>query len=192
MRAQGGGRIVNISSVGGKVAVPHLAPYCASKFALTGLSDALRAELAQRRIYVTTVTPGLMRTGSHPNVWIKGRHEEEYAWFSLSLGTPGLSMNADRAARRIVRACQRGERALELTLAAKLAMRANALAPSTMGAVIEASNRLLPPPGGASGDLPRSGWRSQSRLSPSLLTRLADREVRPHNETRGVAELGEP
>src|SRR5439155_1004295 len=64
MRIWGGGRIVNISSIGGKVAVPHLAPYSASKFALTGFSDALRAELARDNIHVTTVTPGMMRTGS--------------------------------------------------------------------------------------------------------------------------------
>src|SRR4029077_10704241 len=64
MRIWGGGRIVNISSIGGKVAVPHMAPYSASKFALTGLSDALRAELARDNIYVTTVAPGMMRTGS--------------------------------------------------------------------------------------------------------------------------------
>ncbi len=47
MQRAGGGRIVNISSIGGKVAVPHLAPYSASKFALVGLSDAFRAELAR-------------------------------------------------------------------------------------------------------------------------------------------------
>src|SRR5437667_3010629 len=51
MRIWGGGRIVNISSIGGKVAVPHLAPYSASKFALTGFSDALRAELARDNIH---------------------------------------------------------------------------------------------------------------------------------------------
>ncbi|HYY14176.1 MAG TPA: SDR family oxidoreductase, partial [Chthoniobacterales bacterium] len=73
MRRQGGGRVVNISSVGGKMAVPHLAAYCASKFALTGLSDSLRAELACDNIFVTTVTPGLMRTGSHVNAKFKGR-----------------------------------------------------------------------------------------------------------------------
>src|SRR5690606_31464349 len=45
MRAQGEGRIVNVSSIGGRVAVPHLAPYVASKFALAGLSDVLGDEL---------------------------------------------------------------------------------------------------------------------------------------------------
>src|SRR3984893_13915478 len=64
MRRRGGGRIVNISSIGGKIAVPHMAPYTASKFALAGFSDALRAELARENILVTTVTPGVMRTGS--------------------------------------------------------------------------------------------------------------------------------
>src|SRR5437870_8581026 len=65
MRTWGGGRIVNISSIGGKLAVPHLAPYSASKFALTGLSDALRAEIARDNIHVITVAPGMMRNGSY-------------------------------------------------------------------------------------------------------------------------------
>src|SRR5438045_4845904 len=64
MRAKGGGRIVNISSIGGRIAVPHMAAYSASKFALAGFSDAIRAELARDKIYVTTVTPGLMPTGA--------------------------------------------------------------------------------------------------------------------------------
>src|SRR5206468_5445072 len=75
MRIWGGGRIVNISSIGGKVAVPHLAPYSASKFALTGFSDAIRAELARDNIHVTTVAPGMMRTGSHVNARFKGKHD---------------------------------------------------------------------------------------------------------------------
>src|SRR2546430_5858539 len=79
MRIWGGGRIVNISSIGGKVAVPHLAPYSASKFALTGLSDAIRAELARDNIHVTTVAPGMMRTGSHVNARFKGKHDMEFA-----------------------------------------------------------------------------------------------------------------
>ena len=79
MRRQGFGRIVNIASVGGQVAVPHLAPYCASKFALVGLSDSIRAEVARAGIYVTTVTPGLMRTGSHQRARFSGDAGAEYA-----------------------------------------------------------------------------------------------------------------
>src|SRR5580698_6025141 len=82
MKAAGTGRIVNISSMGGKIAVPHLLPYTASKFALTGFSEGLRAELKQKNIRVTTVCPGLMRTGSARNAVIKGRYQHEYAWFS--------------------------------------------------------------------------------------------------------------
>ncbi len=52
--------------------MPHLAPYVASKFALTGFSDALRAELANNGIAVRTVIPGLMRTGSHVNACFEG------------------------------------------------------------------------------------------------------------------------
>ena len=78
MRANGGGRIVNISSIGGKIAVPHMAPYSASKFALTGFSDAIRAELSRDKIFVTTVTPGMMCTGSQVHAAFKGDHAAEY------------------------------------------------------------------------------------------------------------------
>ena len=59
MRDQGWGRIVNIASLGGKRAVPHMLPYCASKFALVGLSNGLRTELAKDGILVTTICPSL-------------------------------------------------------------------------------------------------------------------------------------
>ena len=58
MRRQGWGRIVNVASVGGKRAVPHMLPYSASKFALVGLSNGLRAELRRVNIFVTTACPG--------------------------------------------------------------------------------------------------------------------------------------
>ncbi len=74
MRSRKQGRIVNISSIGGKISVPHLVPYSASKFALVGLSKGLRAELLKDGIVVTTVCPGLMRTGSPRNADFKGRH----------------------------------------------------------------------------------------------------------------------
>ena len=100
MRANGGGRIVNISSIGGKIAVPHMAPYSASKFALTGFSDAIRAELARDKIFVTTVAPGMMGTGSQIHASFKGDTSAEYNWFESSTRLPFASMSAERAARK--------------------------------------------------------------------------------------------
>lgn len=158
LRRRGGGRIVNIASIGGRMAVPHLAPYCASKFALVGLSDALRAELARDRIHVTTVTPGLMRTGSEGNARFKGDHCAEYTWFSLSTTLPFASIKAERAAAQIISACRRGLPSLTLPLAARITILGNALFPNTAGNMMKVINAvLLPPPGGPEGDTPRSG-----------------------------------
>jgi NAD(P)-dependent dehydrogenase (short-subunit alcohol dehydrogenase family) len=107
MRRRRGGRIINITSIGGLMAVPHLAPYSASKFAAVGYSDAVRAEVAKDGIRVTTVCPGLMRTGSFVNALMKGRHRAEFAWFGGFVSLPVVSIDADRAARRILAAAAR-------------------------------------------------------------------------------------
>ncbi len=174
MRKQGGGRIVNISSIEGKLAFPYMAPYCASKFALVGLSDALRTELARERIYITTVAPGLMRTGAHPGVQPQGEPIQKYIGVSSAAIAHLLSMSAERAARRIVRACVRGERTLDLSLITKLAVRAQALAPSTVGAAMELANNLWPKADAVKSERTRSGWQSPSLYSPSLLVRLTE------------------
>jgi len=119
MRRQGGGRIVNIASIGGKIAVPHLLPYAASKFALVGLSDGMRAELAKDGIHVTTVCPGLMRTGSPVNAQFKGRHRDEFTWFVLGDSLPLASIDARRAARQIIKACRYGDPHLTITTQAR-------------------------------------------------------------------------
>jgi len=181
MRIWGGGRIVNISSIGGKVAVPHMAPYSASKFALTGFSDAIRAELARDNIYVTTVAPGMMRTGSHVNAKFKGKHDEEFAWFAASSGAPMLSMNADRAARKILNACRRGQPSLTLTFAARLQIVANAVFPNLTGYAMQLANRFLPESSGAEGIRSRAGSQLR-RLTPEWMTRLADRATKKNNE----------
>jgi short-subunit dehydrogenase len=121
MRERGGGRVANIASIGGLVAVPHLLPYSASKFALVGLSQGMHAELAREGILVSTIAPGLMRTGSPRNALFKGAREQEYAWFAISDSLPLLSMSATRAARRIVQAIERGEARVVLGLPAKIA-----------------------------------------------------------------------
>ena len=181
MRIWGGGRIVNISSIGGKIAVPHMASYSASKFALTGLSDAVRAELARDNIHVTTVAPGMMRTGSHVNAKFKGKHDKEFAWFAVSAGAPLLSMNANRAARKILAACRRGQPSLILTFAARAAILGNALFPNLTGYAMKFANRLLPGAGGEEGNKSRAGSQLR-RLTPEQLTKLADRATEKNNE----------
>ena len=182
MRHRGEGRIVNISSVGGMVAVPHLLPYCASKFALTGLSEGMRAELAKDGVLVTTVCPGLMRTGSARNATFKGRHRAEYAWFSIADALPFTSMNAQRATRRIVTACRRGEARLVLSWQAKLITVANALLPGLTAGLSSLANRLSPRSEGHARPEAKRGSESESSLSPSVLTVLADRAARRNNE----------
>jgi short-subunit dehydrogenase len=182
MRLWGGGRIVNISSVGGKVATPHFAPYSASKFALTGFSDAIRSELARDNIQVTTVAPGLMRTGSHVNAKFKGHHDNEFAWFAASAGAPLISMNAERAARKILAACRRGQPSLTLTFAARGAILGNALFPNLTGYMMKFVNRFLPAAGGEEGNRSRAGGHLPRR-APEWLTRMADQAVARNNET---------
>ncbi len=180
----GSARIVYVSSIGGRVAVPHLAPYAASKHALTGYADAMRAELAAEGVRVTTVTPGLMRTGSTVNAYFKGRHREEYAWFTIGNANPLLSLSAERSARRIVDACRHGDASLTLTPVAKLAVAADGLAPGLVAAAMKLTSRLLPDPAG-DGAARWTGWQSFSRWAPSLWTRPADRAVPRFNELRG-------
>jgi NAD(P)-dependent dehydrogenase (short-subunit alcohol dehydrogenase family) len=177
-------RIVNIASFGGKLAVPHLAPYCVSKFALVGLSDALRAELSSRNISLTTVTPGLMRTGSHKNAFFKGQHRKEFAWFSLGAGNPLVSMGVDRAAGQILDAARRGQPELTITFAARMAVVAQALFPNAMADLMKLTARLLPRMPLQSDNKTYTGWESESPLSPSLLTRLADRATEIYNGLR--------
>jgi NAD(P)-dependent dehydrogenase (short-subunit alcohol dehydrogenase family) len=183
MRIWGGGRIVNISSIGGKVAVPHLAPYSVSKFALTGFSDAIRAELARDNIRVTTVAPGMMRTGSHVNAKFKGKHDIEFAWFSASAGAPLISMNADRAARKILAACRRGQPSLTLTFAARGAILGNALFPNLTGYMMKLVNRFLPGTADKAGDESLPGSQLH-RFIPEWLTRSLDRATIRNNEGR--------
>jgi NAD(P)-dependent dehydrogenase (short-subunit alcohol dehydrogenase family) len=183
MRRRGFGRIVNIGSVGGRVAVPHLAPYCASKFALTGLSDAMRAELGPAGISVTTVSPGLMRTGSPMNAVVKGQHEAEYAWFAIADSLPGLSIAAERAADQILSACAHGDPELTITLPARSAIMLGDLAPACMARLMMIVSRLLPGYAGPEGDRSKHGRESESKWAPSWATTLSDRAAVLNNET---------
>ena len=195
MMKRGSGRIANITSIGGKVAVPHLLPYDCAKFAAVGFSEGLHAEVARYGIKVTTVVPGLMRTGSFVNAYFKGDNEAEYKWFSLSSAMPGLAMSGRRAARAVVRAIRQGRSEIVLTPQAKLLAMFHGLFPGVTADILGVVNRALP---GADVAQPSSAVRAQSRdrrtgkesessLTQSPLTRFgreAAREFHQYPERR--------
>ncbi|HZH34203.1 MAG TPA: SDR family NAD(P)-dependent oxidoreductase [Pyrinomonadaceae bacterium] len=181
MRERREGRIVNITSIGGKVAVPHLLPYSASKFALVGYSEGLRAELLKDNILVTTVVPGLMRTGSPRNAFFKGQNEKEYAWFKISDSLPFLSVSAEQAAREIVAVTKRGDAELIISLPAKLGVVVHGLFPGLTADLFSLANQFLPAPGGI-GEQRMKGSESESAASQSFLTGLTDQAAEQNNE----------
>ena len=183
MRRRAAGRIVNISSLGGKVALPHMAPYSASKFALVGLSEGFRAELRQHGISVTTVCPGLMRTGSPDHALVKGQQKKEFAWFSIADSLPGLTMSAEQAARQIWNACRRGDGEIILSLPAKFLAAFHGLLPGTTTDILSWLNRALPATGESpAANVRRTGYESESALTRSPLTALTRKAALKNNE----------
>jgi NAD(P)-dependent dehydrogenase (short-subunit alcohol dehydrogenase family) len=181
MRRRGSGRIVNIVSFGGKLSVPHLLPYCGSKFALAGFSEGLRSAVRKDGIYVTSVFPGPMRTGSPINAKFKGRHRAEFAWFVLADSIPQLSIGGERAARKIVEACRYGEAEVVLTLPARLATVLRGIVPGVTSELLAVVDRMLPSANG-SGTKPVPGRYSRPDSLPRWATALTDRAARNNNE----------
>jgi NAD(P)-dependent dehydrogenase (short-subunit alcohol dehydrogenase family) len=186
MRARKEGRIANVTSIGGKVAIPHLLPYDAAKFAALGFSEGLRAELGSEGISVTTVVPGLMRTGSPVNAFFKGDAEKEFAWFSLGDATPLSAMSAARAARQIVGAMLRGNAEVTLSWQAKLLRIVHDLFPGTTADLLGGVNRLLPDAPGPTGMV--RGMDLSTPVSPSPLTAMMNRAARRNNQYGGRPE----
>ncbi|MFT3839066.1 MAG: SDR family NAD(P)-dependent oxidoreductase [Myxococcaceae bacterium] len=178
MRERERGHLVFISSIGGKIAIPHLLPYSASKFALTGYAEALRAELSNNGIGVTTVFPGLMRTGSPRNADFKGQHQREYAWFALGDSLPLVSMSSRAAAKKIVDGCERRRAEVLLLPFGKELLALRALMPELFASVLALANALLPRPGDGDG-VAHKGHQSESKWTRSVLMALTRRaEVR--------------
>jgi|SRR5581483_8986470 len=171
MLERGGGHVVNITSIGGRVSVPHLIPYGCAKFAAVGFSEGLREEVARHGIRVLTVVPGLMRTGSHLNAHFKGKHREEFSWFSLGATLPVVSIDGRRAAAKIVQALRRGVGDLVITPQAKLMAMAHGVAPGVVAEALGIVARLLPGPGDR-GPEKFTGKQSETAVSRSFLTAL--------------------
>ena len=181
MRKRGSGRIVNIASIGGKISVPHLLPYSTSKFALVGFSEGLRSELMKENIFVTTVCPGLIRTGSPRNAFFKGKYKDEYNWFTLGDSLPVLSMSADRCASQIIDALRFGDAEIVTSLFGKVGAFAHGLAPSLVIDTLGLISAMLPSAGDSGTDRFR-GADSETALTQSALTALTRAAERENNQ----------
>jgi short-subunit dehydrogenase len=179
---EGSGHIVNITSVGGRVSVPHLLPYTCAKFACVGFSSGLAAEVKSRGIHVLTVVPGLMRTGSYLNAKFGGKSKQEFTWFGLLGNMPGLTTAADSAAREVVAALEKKKYNCTISLPAKLLVAAETLAPNTMRATMSYVSALLP--GAASPTSQISGKDLNPQLNSLFhaLTALGKKAARTFNE----------
>jgi NAD(P)-dependent dehydrogenase (short-subunit alcohol dehydrogenase family) len=143
----GDAAIVNIASIGGKFAMPHMLPYVASKFALVGFSQGLHAELRSKRIRVTTVCPGLMRTGGEVHARFTGQIKKEQRWFNLAARTPIVAASVHHAANKIYDAVAAGRAEITITPQAWLAARMAGLAPVTTQYLAGLTSQyLLPAP----------------------------------------------
>jgi short-subunit dehydrogenase len=186
MRARQHGRIVTITSIGGKVSVPHLIPYSVAKFGAVAFSEGLRAELGSGPVTVTTVVPGLMRTGSHERAAFGGRRDAEYTWFALAASLPVLSMDAENAARQIVTAVRQRRAEVILTPAGQVVARSAAIAPGLTAAALHLATALLPAPEGRQGQ--DSGLTLRPAMSSALfgwLTTQGRRAAERFNELPG-------
>jgi len=180
MLRRGEGKIVNITSIGGKIPVPHLASYVGSKFAAVGFSETLHAELRSKGIQVTTVCPGLMRTGSYPNAIVVGNRQWEYRWFSLSASIPGIAHSAQGAARKIFEATCQGRAEITVGYDAYLAARMHGLVPEfTQYAGSLANEFILPEAGGS--QTPTRGHNLRAPGS-KMWRSLSERLTRTHNQ----------
>jgi len=180
MRERRSGRIVNITSIGGAIAVPHLLPYCASKFAFLGFSEGLRSELARDGVTIVTVIPGLMRTGSPPHATFIGQSQKEYTLFSLADATPLTSVSVEHAARVILDGTERGAARVIVSWQARLALTLQAVAPLLMREALTFTGFVLP----RGGDHPdhKTGARSETPLTRSILTAPSQRASQTQNE----------
>jgi len=178
---RGKGRIVNITSIGGKVSVPHLVPYDCAKFAAVGFSEGMRAELAGTGVKVTTIVPWLMRTGSYLNAYFKGQKEREAGMFALSSTLPGVTISAHRAARQVVEATRRGDAEEILGTQANIAARMQGMFPGFTADMLGWVTRMLP--SGGAKDRVRGRETAVLHTAPmKALTTLGRRAAREFNE----------
>lgn len=181
MRREGGGRILNVSSIGGRIGVPHMSAYAASKHALVGFSHTLAAELHREGIFVTVACPGLMRTGSHRAAGFRGNHAGEFEWFAALGATPLLSAAADTAAHRLLEACREGRPEVLWPWHWRLAMAGSGVLPNTSVRANMLVNRRLPRAASEPGPW-KPGREARGKSPPAWYTRSIERAAGELNQ----------
>ncbi|HLT22361.1 MAG TPA: SDR family oxidoreductase [Bacteriovoracaceae bacterium] len=144
MKKRKNGQIINITSIGGEISVPHLLSYSAAKFAAVGFSKGSAAELRKDNIFVTTIVPGLMRTGSYVNAKFPVDEKEEFKMFSFLSSTPGLTLNPRRAAKKILQATKEKKYYQILGNQNKILVKFTHLFPNLTISLFSYATRLLP------------------------------------------------
>ena len=184
MRERGSGRFGVVTSVGGMVSPPHLLPYATAKFGAVGFTDGLAASLAGSGATATTIVPGLMRTGSHTAAQFTGDPVKEYSWFAPGASLPLLSIDADRAASRMVEGVLAGKPTVTLTPLTWAAIRFRGAVPATTTRLFGVMNRLLPGAVPQSESVTKPGHEvaGQAPRVVRMLTTLGDRAGRRHHE----------
>lgn len=173
------GSVMNITSIGGRVTIPHLVPYCCAKSAALAFSEGLRAEMGPRGLRVLTAVPGLMRTGAHQNALFKGQQAKEYSWFSLAANAPGVAMDPARAARQLLAALARGEAEYHVTLAAEILAHGHGLMPGMVTDLAgQVAAQVLPEASGES--TPTIEGEQLRGQIPSWVAQLGDAAVQAH------------
>jgi short-subunit dehydrogenase len=181
MIQSGKGSIATICSIGGLVSVPHLLPYSSAKFAQRGFSEGLAAEVEKYGINVSTIFPGLMRTGSYLNVAVKGQKQKEFGWFALGATLPLISMDAERAANKILQSIQQGKRTITIGLPAQILRTFHQFFPKTTLWLMALVNRTLPDEDGSGKEF-KMGKDSQSVLTRSPVTVLGEIAATKYNQ----------
>jgi NAD(P)-dependent dehydrogenase (short-subunit alcohol dehydrogenase family) len=145
MRARRFGRIVNVTSLAGKLPIPHQAAYVAAKHAATGWSETLGVELAQEGITVSTITPPPLRNGAPLHAHYNGQREAEFTWFARSLTSPLSAIGAERVVGAVVEAIVYGKLESAVSPLSWLAARAHGAAPNLVQKGLRGIALWMPP-----------------------------------------------
>ncbi len=180
MRSRGGGRIANVASIGGLQPVPHMSAYVTSKHALVGLTQSMRAELADDNVLVTLVCPGTVQTGSPYAAGFKGDPEAEYGWFAASDNLPVLAIPAPALAGQILDAIEDGDAELVTPANAWLSSLFHGMFSGVSTELATLVNALLPSDGGVR-RLVRGREASVGQL-PDILERRQARRAAEFNQ----------